>query len=177
MLNLWVFYAPATIVEDTKRHRVIVRCIDVNTSGWDCTLEPSAESRGGFALRMGLRYVKGLSESDGEKVMQARRSSHFLSLEDFVRRTWLDAGSLSSLAEAGAFESFNIDRRSALWGNRRLIETAKDSLMLRNSEAEQEFEPLSAFEEVGWDYRTTSHSPRRHPLEPLRLALSAHIFR
>jgi len=30
---------------------------------------------------------------------------------------------------------------------------------------------LTAFEEVGWDYRTTSHSTRRHPLEPLRPAL------
>jgi error-prone DNA polymerase len=31
---------------------------------------------------------------------------------------------------------------------------------------------LSAFEEVRWDYRTTSHSPRRHPLAPVRASLS-----
>ena len=31
--------------------------------------------------------------------------------------------------------------------------------------------PLSDFEEVGWDYRRTSHSARRHPLEPMRLSL------
>jgi error-prone DNA polymerase len=31
---------------------------------------------------------------------------------------------------------------------------------------------LSSFEEVGWDYRTTSHSPRRHPLEPMRASLA-----
>jgi error-prone DNA polymerase len=31
---------------------------------------------------------------------------------------------------------------------------------------------LSSFEEVGWDYLTTSHSPRRHPLEPMRASLA-----
>src|SRR3990172_4292100 len=33
---------------------------------------------------------------------------------------------------------------------------------------------LRAFEEVGWDYRRTSHSVRRHPLEPFRSMLAAH---
>jgi error-prone DNA polymerase len=30
---------------------------------------------------------------------------------------------------------------------------------------------LTDFEEVGWDYRRTSHSTRRHPLEPMRASL------
>jgi error-prone DNA polymerase len=34
------------------------------------------------------------------------------------------------------------------------------------------FAPLSDFEEVGWDYRRTSHSARRHPLEPMRPSLA-----
>ena len=33
------FYTPATIVEDAKRHSVVVRSIDVQSSDWDCTLE------------------------------------------------------------------------------------------------------------------------------------------
>ena len=32
------FYSPATIVEDAKRHGVVVRPIDVQASEWDCTL-------------------------------------------------------------------------------------------------------------------------------------------
>ena len=56
------FYAPATIVEDAKRHRLVVRPVDAQASAWDCTLEPCPESAGGFAVRMGLRYVKGLGE-------------------------------------------------------------------------------------------------------------------
>jgi error-prone DNA polymerase len=34
------FYMPVTIVEDAKRHNLVVAPIDVIVSGWDCTLEP-----------------------------------------------------------------------------------------------------------------------------------------
>jgi error-prone DNA polymerase len=33
---------------------------------------------------------------------------------------------------------------------------------------------LTDFEEVNWDYRRTSHSARRHPLEPMRPSLMRH---
>jgi error-prone DNA polymerase len=39
------FYAPSTIVEDARRHKVEVRPVDVRTSGWDCTLEQVSCSR------------------------------------------------------------------------------------------------------------------------------------
>ena len=167
------FYAPATIVEDAKRHHVIIKPIDVATSNWDCTLEPAAESAGGFAVRMGLRYVKGLGENNWEAIRQARQAAQFVSLEDFARRSRLDEGVLSKLAEAGAFESFGTDRRSALWDVRRFVHTRNDSLSVCGQEIRPAFEPLNSFEEVGWDYHTTAHSPRRHPLEPLRSNLAS----
>ncbi len=168
------FYAPATIVEDAKRHQVVVNPIDVQSSSWQCTLEPCAQNDGGFAVRMGLRYVKGLGEGDWELLDQARREAPLASLEDFVRRSRLDEGSLSALAEAGAFESLGVDRRTALWDVRRLVQVRNQSLPLPTRESKPAFDPLSAFEEVGWDYRRTSHSARRHPLEPFRNMLAAH---
>jgi error-prone DNA polymerase len=165
------FYMPATIVGDAKRHRVLVRSIDAQASDWDCTLEPCAESAGGFAVRMGLRYVKGLGEGEWQSIVEARRAAAFASLQDFARRTGLDEGSLSALAEAGAFDSLRVDRRTALWDVRQLARAQKESLSLPARGEKPEFAPLSDFEEVGWDYRRTSHSPRRHPLEPLRLSL------
>jgi error-prone DNA polymerase len=165
------FYMPATIVEDAKRHQVVVRAIDIQASEWDCTLEPYAESAGGFAVRMGLRYVKGLGEREWQKIVQTRRMAPFASLQDFTRRTALDEGSLSALAEAGAFDAFHIDRRTALWDTRRLARAQKESLSLPVRERQPAFAPLTPFEEVGWDYHRTSHSTRRHPLEPLRPSL------
>ena len=168
------FYMPATIVEDAKRHDVVVRSIDIQTSDWNCTLESCAESVGGFAVRMGLRYVKGLGEREWKNILRERALRLFSSLQDFARQTGLDEGSLSALAEAGAFDSLQIDRRTALWDVRRLARTQNESLALPARERQPGFAPLSDSEEVGWDYRRTSHSARSHPLEPMRSSLARH---
>jgi error-prone DNA polymerase len=165
------FYMPATIVEDAKRHHVVMRSIDAQASECDCTLESCAESAGGFAVRMGLRFVKGLGERELQRIARARHLAPFASLPDFARRTVLDEGSLSALAEAGAFDSLQVDRRTALWEVRRLVRQQKESLSLAAREQKPAFNSLSDFEEVSWDYRRTSHSTRRHPLEPMRASL------
>jgi error-prone DNA polymerase len=167
------FYLPATIVEDAKRHGVLVRPIDVQVSDWDCTLEPCSESAGDFAVRMGLRYIKGLAENDWARAAQARRAQSFASLEDFVRRTDLSERDLSALAESGAFDGLGVDRRIALWDIRRCVRLRDQSLPLPVHEPAPRFEPLNAFDEVGWDYQTSSHSVRRHPLQPFRGILAA----
>jgi error-prone DNA polymerase len=166
------FYMPATIIEDAKRHNLIVAPIDVIVSAWDCTLEPSDRSAGGFAVRMGLRYVKGLRQKDCERIHGVRRQAPFATLQDFVQRTGLEEGVLITLAEAGAFEGFGVERRNAIWDIKRLCRTRYESLSLNNRERSPHFDLLSDFEEVKWDYRTTSHSPRRHPLEPMRASLA-----
>ena len=167
------FYAPATIVEDAKRHGVVVYPLDAQLSQWNCTLETCSDSAGGFAVRVGLRYVKGLGEGDWKMIWNAREAAAFTSLEDFVRRAELNEGALGLLAEAGAFDGLGVDRRHALWELLPFVRARSESLPLNARERSPEFEPLSAFEEVGWDYRMTAHSPRRHPLEPLRAALAA----
>jgi error-prone DNA polymerase len=163
------FYSPATLVEDAKRHGVEIRPVDVRSSGWDCTLEETAG--GWFAVRMGLRYVKGLGEGDWKRIEPAAGS--FTSLEDFVRRTRLDEGALTALAEAGAFDGFGLSRREALWEVRGLFRDAATPLPLRSPEPTPEFPRLDAYETIAWDYRRTSHSPRGHPLSELRPALAA----
>ena len=77
LLNSWPmgFYTPATVVQDGKRHGLVVRPVDVLHSVWDCTMEPCEHSTGGFAVRMGLRYVKGLREDEGEKIEAAVRAA------------------------------------------------------------------------------------------------------
>ncbi len=181
------FYAPATIVEDAKRHGLIVRPVDAQMSAWDCTLEPCTESTGGFAVRMGLRYVKGLGEGEGDRIEQARRIAPFASLADLVRRTELDKGALTALAEAGAFEMPTIrpepvegtngaqdrlNRRAALW-EALGFKSMATPLPMVVQEPIPTFTPLGAVEEIAWDYRCTDHSPRGHPLSPLREALKA----
>ncbi|HEX7926771.1 MAG TPA: error-prone DNA polymerase, partial [bacterium] len=78
ILNAWPmgFYHPATLVEDARRHGVKMLPIRVTDSQWLCTLEAPQRVAGvapehRFAVRMGLRYVKGLSEADGQRIVLA----------------------------------------------------------------------------------------------------------
>lgn len=161
------FYSPATIVGDARRHGVEVRPIDVGQSHWECTLEP------GGAVRMGLCFIKGMSRSAGARIEAARARAPFASLADFVRRTGLDEGTQTRLAEAGALAAFSHDRRDALWQVRGFQRAKDDTLPVVADEAVPRFERLDALEEVLWDHRSSLHSTRGHPLEPLRAVLRA----
>ena len=175
------FYSVATIVEDAKRHGIEMRPIDVTQSAWDCTLEPlqyaAASERGGlaptpFAVRMGLRFVKGLRRTEGDRITEAAAARRFASVDDFVARTELAERVLATLAQAGVFEGLGVDRRQAFWRTRGLVRAAPIALPL-DSEREPEFAPLDALEIVAWDYTRSHHSTRGHPLQPLRAALQA----
>jgi error-prone DNA polymerase len=52
------FYSPQTLVADARRHGVVVRGPDLNTSAATAVLEKDPASAGGFAVRMGLSYVR-----------------------------------------------------------------------------------------------------------------------
>lgn len=163
------FYSPATIIEDAKRHRLEVRPASVVESEWDCTLEQPDGGRG-FAVRVGLRYIKGLGRADFDNIEAARKAAPFASVEDVAARARLDRGALSTLAEAGAMESLTPSRRAALW--QALGEAqARRPLTLSEKESVVDFRQLNAFETVRWDYRTQGHSARSHPLAALRQEL------
>ena len=179
------FYTPATIVDDAVRHGVEVRPVDVTASAWDCTLEPApgdmprsagdqAPSTCRFAVRMGLRYVKSLSEErDWRRIAAARAERPFASLADFSRRTRLDDRVLRRLAEAGAFAPFEGRRRAALWEAQGLGPAAETPLPVAPDDPLPDFDPLDDFQTIDWDYRFSAHSTRGHPLAPLREALAA----
>ena len=169
------FYTPATIVDDAVRHGVEVRPVDVTASAWDCTLESDgAPRRAGLAVRMGLRYVKGLAgDRDWRRIAAARAQRPFSSLADFTRRTRLDDRILRRLAEAGALAPFEGRRRAALWAAHGLGKLPETALPLVPREPLPDFAPLSESQAIDWDYRFSGHSTRGHPLAPLRAALTA----
>ena len=130
--------------------------------------------RAGFAVRMGLRYVKSLSEErDWRRIEVARAERPFASLADFGRRTRLDDRVLRRLAEAGAFGTLEGRRRAALWEAQGLGAASASPLPIAPAEPRPDFEPLSEFQTIDWDYRFSAHSTRGHPLAPLREALAA----
>ena len=144
------------------------------TRGRDATAPDGMPVSPAYAVRMGLRYVKSLSEErDWRRIEAARAERSFASMEDFTRRTRLDARIVRRLAEAGAFAWFEGKRRSALWKALDLGRMPASPLPLAPREPRPDFEPLGEFETIAWDYRFSAHSTRGHPLAPLRDALTS----
>ena len=163
------FYSPATIIADAQRHGVVVRPVDVLHSSWDCTLEDIHRQRP--ALRMGLRYVKRLSEEDGRCIEGARMDGHFDSMEAFAARTDLKEKTLLLLSAAGAFGGLGVARRNAIWNMRGEKRISKAELSMEDPEAAPIFQPLDRFQTIAWDRSSSNHSVRGHPLAPLRAEL------
>ena len=170
------FYTPATLVEDAKRHGVEVLPIDINKSQWNCTLEEgqspvASAKRPVYGVRMGLRYVKGFGAVERGRI-EAAEAPH-PNLPSFVRQTRLNKKALHALAEAGAFECFGLNRRDAIWQVRSLSRFTRDSLPLEPASSQISFSSLASDDKVIWDYRTSHHSTRGHPMRGLRHALRA----
>jgi len=121
------------------------------------------------ALRIGLRYVKGLGKAARERLQAALAAGPFDSAEDVVRRSGLGQTELRTLAEAGAFETLWPGRRQALW---ELLRQARgDAGPLAPRPAARGRAPLPEMtdvERMAADYRSTGLSVDRHPMEFLR---------
>jgi error-prone DNA polymerase len=158
------FYAPAQLVRDAREHGVAVRPVDVNASVWDCALEPA--SPGSFAVRLGLRMVRGLAEKHAAALVAA----------------------LERLADADAFRpALGLARREALWAIKALRDeplplfaaaAARVNAPLPEiSEPETALRALTAGREVVEDYDATGLTLRPHPLSFLRADLAAQGIR
>jgi error-prone DNA polymerase len=176
------FYAPAQIVRDARDHGVTVLPVDVNSSEWDCTLEPAAPSHrsagegrvgaGGYALRLGFRQITGFKQDEATKLAAARGNGYADPLA-LWRKGKLGAPALETLARADAFRSMGLDRREALWAVKGLP-AAPLPLFAATGEEEQGDEPtvvlpaMKIGEHVAEDYRTLHLSLKKHPMALLR---------
>jgi error-prone DNA polymerase len=80
-----------------------------------------ASDGGRFAVRLGLRQIKGFAEVDAERLVAARGEG-YPDPRALWRRSGLGRGALDRLAEADAFRSTGLDRRRALWALKALGE-------------------------------------------------------
>src|SRR3546814_9416842 len=107
------FYAPAQIVRDAQDHGVEIRPVCVNASRWDCTLEPTADDSH-FAVRLGLRMVKGLANANAAAIVGARAGTPFASIDDLWRRAGVPVTALVQIAEADRSEEHTSELQSLM---------------------------------------------------------------
>ena len=168
------FYSASQLVQDLRRHGVEVRKADVMRSGWDCSLE--RDSEGEAVLRLGLRMIKGLSESAAEKLVKKRGEAAFSSTEDLSLRAGLNRGELAALAAAGALESLEGHRHMARWAVAGIEQPLPLCPGTRVNEAIPMLRRPSEGQDIVADYRSLGLTLGRHPLALLRHLFAKHRY-
>ncbi len=107
------FYRPPQLVNDARQHGVEIRPVDVQISHWHCTLEPSRTRQP--ALRLGLRMIKGLSQTSGENIVYQRHDGRYRNVQDLAQRARLNKTDLEALAAANALVNIADHRHKAYW--------------------------------------------------------------
>ena len=166
------FYSPSQLVQDAKRHAVVVRDTDVVCSDWAHTLERPHEHEGDLpALRLGLRLVKGLREEDAERITLAREQAPFRDPQDLAKRAALDEQTMRFLARAGALETLAGHRYQAHWDVAGIEQPTPLARLAEQTTPYQTNVSLpapSVANDVLDDYRYLSLSLKPHPMSLLR---------
>jgi error-prone DNA polymerase len=218
------FYSPATIVKDAQRHGLKILPVDVMRSEWMCNLEAVASeavgrqsfvegedvsmqggrdahsTAGGTpALRLGLRYVRGLRQEAGQALVRERGCAPFTSIHDLTRRVpELRKDELTTLAEIGALNAVTrgqwsvanktlakknsvpgarysqLHRRDALWQVERAVRGSGPLLeKLPEPDSPSPLQPMNYEERLVADFHGTGLTVGPHPMAYRRDWLNA----
>jgi len=210
------FYSPATITKDAQRHGLKMLPVDVMLSEWMCTLEAVASGQwpvgsktlaanahattsGTPALRLGLRYVRGLREEGAQALVRERTRAPFTSIHDLTRRVpELRKDELTTLAEIGALNSVassqlsvasksaaradsapgtrssQLHRRDALWQVERAVRGCGPLLEnLAEPDLPSPLQPMNHEERLVADFHGTGLTVGPHPMAYRRDWLNA----
>jgi len=197
------FYQPFTIIKDAQRHGLQVKPIDVMRSDWFCTIEgqrTEVRSQGSeqeLAMRLGLKYVKGLSQASGQAIEHERKKRPFTSIEDLHQRVpGLRKDEMRKLGVVGALNFIETDvrdwdknferepgnvklkfagqkahRRDALWQIERVVRPAGPLYEELHEQESSPLTPMTLAERLNADFRGTGLTIGRHPVAHRRAEL------
>ncbi len=129
------------------------------------------------ALRLGLRYVRGLREDAARAMVHQRNLASFTSIHDLIHRVpELRKDELNTLAEIGALNSVSsfefpvlssgkLHRRDALWQIERSVRRSGPLLdELPEPDAKSPLRPMNPEERLVADFRGTGMTVGPHPM-------------
>jgi len=165
------FYAPGVVVGDARRHEIAILGPDLARSGYNCTLERMAD--GDLAVRLGLRYVRGLAATTGAAlVTECEARGPFRDLADLCRRGQgrLTPEVVAALIAAGACDGWGVSRRQLLWALPATWRGAAGLALPLAPLALPQETPLERAAGEGW---ATGVPLGQHPVATQRAALAA----
>ena len=165
------FYSTEVLVNDARRHGVVVKPLAVNASEYWSFVDESG------ALQLGFHLVRGLGEAQRKSLEGALAGGPFTDILDFAQRTALEKDALENMAIAGAFVPWYESRRAAMWALRGLDEREARGELGRMMDIEEPaalLRALSARQETAFDLWSTGIAPRRPPIVHFRPWLQRH---
>jgi error-prone DNA polymerase len=136
--------------------------------------DPDLHRRDGrLTVRLGLSGVKSIGLPAATTIVAEReKNGPYADMSDLVRRTGLTAVQVEALATAGAFDSFGLSRRQALWNAGRAAEERPGHLSgVSSSGAPPMLPGMTGMETTMADLWATGISPDDHPIRHVRAAL------
>jgi error-prone DNA polymerase len=164
------FYSTEVLVNDARRHDVVVKPIEVNASEYWSHVDAQG------ALRLGFHLVRGLGEAQRKRLEIALGGGPFADVIDFARRTQLEKEVLENLAASGAFAPWFPARRDAMWALRALDEREARGALGKLMDIEEPgvaFRPITPKEETAFDLWSTGVTPRLQAVVHFRSELDA----
>jgi len=159
------FYQPFTLIKDAQRHGLKVLPIDITCSDWLCTIEKEGDST--LALRLGLKFVKGLSRQSGQAIVRERAAGEFVGIDDLRNRVpALRKDELRKLAAVGALNFVqDSSRRDALWQVERVTRAPGELYEdLLEADGNSPLQQMTLMERVDADFRGTGLTIGKHPV-------------
>ena len=171
----------ALYVADSRRMGIEVLPPDVNTSGWDFSIEDLPD---GSAIRFGLGAIKNVGQGPVDAILAAREDTRFKDLNEFARRVDLrqvGRRALESMIKVGALDCFGtrpalleaLDRLMSISTTHfRAIESGQMSLFGASTGIEDEIHlpetsmEVSRREILDWERELLGLYVSDHPLSP-----------
>ncbi|WP_028772711.1 error-prone DNA polymerase [Shewanella waksmanii] len=158
------FYSPSQLIQDVKRHGVVVLPICANHSLWQHEL---VQWQGKAAIRLGFRLIKGCQQQSMQALITARPEGGFSCLDDLYQ-LGVNRHELELLASADAFKQLSGHRHQARWQ----LSAYQPSLPLFDdvepNESDVTLAEPSVLESLKSDYHYTGVTLGTHPMALLR---------
>lgn len=171
LMNSWPmgFYTPSQLVQDAIRHQIKVLPVCANYSTWDHQME--AQTNGDlpkpqYAIRLGLRQVKGFSSQAAEELVNKRPEQGYEHISQ-LKQLNIKSNELQALASANAMQQIEKNRYQTRWS---LLNNETELPMfqeLHEPTGNYQYQP-SDIENLLEDYQATRLTLKKHPIGLLK---------
>jgi error-prone DNA polymerase len=165
------FYSTEVLVNDARRHGVVIKPVRVNSSEYWSYVDDEG------ALRIGFHVIRGLGQVQRNRLEAALTGGVFADMLDFAHRTRLEKEALENLAVAGAFSPWYPKRREAMWALRALDEREARGELGKLMDVEEPaavFAGLAPRQTAAFDLWSTGITPQSQAMAHFREELRAH---